>query len=157
VIEIAFTKVRLPFGWLGNMSPHPINIEGVIWPTAEHLFQALRFGRNAVIREDIRLQKSPMQAKFVAKRYVDQMTTVPRSEDDVLAMKMVLLLKLHEHPALKEQLLATGDTFIVEDESARAHRSPLFWGAKRIPGGWQGDNRLGKLWMEIRQSLRDAA
>lgn len=40
---IAFTKVSLPFGWMSNMSPHPIVHHSCEWPTAEHLFQALRF------------------------------------------------------------------------------------------------------------------
>jgi len=36
---IAFKKVKDPYGWLGNMSPHPIGE----FRTAEHLFQATRF------------------------------------------------------------------------------------------------------------------
>ncbi len=27
--DVAFTKVKLPGGWLGNMSPHPIMHEGL--------------------------------------------------------------------------------------------------------------------------------
>jgi hypothetical protein len=49
---IAFTKVRLPFGWLGNMNPFPLAHDGKVWPTAEHLFQALRF-EDGSIREAI--------------------------------------------------------------------------------------------------------
>jgi hypothetical protein len=29
--EIAFTKVDLPFGWLGNMANFPIRYEGVLF------------------------------------------------------------------------------------------------------------------------------
>jgi len=63
---IAFTKVKLPFGWMGNMSSHPIVEMGVEWPTAEHLFQADRF-TDPEIREKIRGIKNPMSAKICAK------------------------------------------------------------------------------------------
>ena len=42
-------------------------------------FQALRFEDEA-IQEEIRSRKSPMAAKFVAKRNKAQMVVVPRSE-----------------------------------------------------------------------------
>lgn len=51
---ITFTKVALPYGWLGNMSPHPIVVAGKTWKTAESLFQALRFAEDDPVREEIR-------------------------------------------------------------------------------------------------------
>ena len=36
---IAFTKVALPFGWLGNMAPYPVTYGGKAWRTTEALFQ----------------------------------------------------------------------------------------------------------------------
>ncbi len=162
--EIAFTKVKLPYGWLGNMSPHPIAfkngyLDDKIFKTAEHLFQCLRFEAGNPVREQIRLQVGPMQAKFCAKHYADQMIVAPRSEQDVFNMRFVLLCKLEEHPGLRQQLLATGDATLIEDCSSRPNESGLFWGAARIGTEanwtWTGKNTLGNLWMEIRQSLRD--
>ena len=46
--SISFTKVSLPFGWLGNMSPFPILYEGKEWKTTEALFQALRFDDESI-------------------------------------------------------------------------------------------------------------
>ena len=40
---ISFSKVALPYGWLGNMAPYPIIYEGKRWRTIEALFQSLRF------------------------------------------------------------------------------------------------------------------
>ena len=62
---IAFTKVKLPFGWLGNMSPHPIIFWDKEWRTAEALFQAGRFVTDDPIREEIRAEASPMSAKMI--------------------------------------------------------------------------------------------
>ena len=66
IVVIEFTKVDLPYGWLGNMYASPISYEGKIWLTSEALFQALRF-EDEEIRELIRLEKSPMGAKMKAK------------------------------------------------------------------------------------------
>jgi hypothetical protein len=40
---VAIRKVNDKFGWMGNMSPHPINYAGQVWRTAEAAFQAARF------------------------------------------------------------------------------------------------------------------
>src|SRR5262249_49560871 len=62
---IAFTKVDLPYGWLGNMAPFPVMHDGRGYRTTEALFQALRFDQEP-IREAIRGEKSPMAAKMRA-------------------------------------------------------------------------------------------
>jgi predicted NAD-dependent protein-ADP-ribosyltransferase YbiA (DUF1768 family) len=163
-----FTKVSLPFGCLGNMSPHPIGFDfghkQVVYPTAEHLFQVLRFSPDSPIRDEIRDIKSPMAAKWHAKKYAHLMTVEPRSDQDLFNMRFVLLCKLREHPIVKETLLSTGNSTIIEDCSNRP-QDPLFWGAKRVVGNgntglndgevaWFGENVLGKLWMIIRDELR---
>jgi predicted NAD-dependent protein-ADP-ribosyltransferase YbiA (DUF1768 family) len=51
--EIAFTKVDLPFGWLGNMSDFPIRYEGVLFKNSEMLFQFLRFSGFPEIQKEI--------------------------------------------------------------------------------------------------------
>jgi ribA/ribD-fused uncharacterized protein len=146
---IAFTKVDLPYGWLGNMSPHPVTHDGKTYRTAEALFQALRFDDEA-IREAVRNEKSPMAAKMRAKKHRDKFIVAPQSTIDVENMRAVLHRKLACHPTLTNLLAATGDAFIVEDCSRRPRGSGLFWGAALVDGQWQGANTLGRLWMEIR-------
>jgi len=152
---IAFTKVALPFGWLGNMAPYPVTYGGKAWRTTEALFQALRF-EDESIREAIRQEKSPMAAKMVAKRHKSQMVVVPMGAADLDNMRRALRLKLQAHPALGRQLLATGGARIVEDCSRRPHGSGLFWGAALREGRWVGENWLGRLWEELRASLRES-
>lgn len=152
--EIAFTKVKLPFGWLGNMSAFPIIYEEKEYLTTEALFQALRFTNRPDIQELIRLEKSPMSAKLVAKGKIELMDeNILYSEKDIDNMRLCLKLKLEQHPELKEQLKATGDTIIIEDCSNRPHGSGLFWGAEKTENGWNGKNILGVLWMELRDKL----
>src|SRR5258708_103404 len=84
---IAFTKVALPYGWMGNMSPHPITLVGRTWRSSEALFQAGRFSLGDPIREEIRAQTSPMAAKMVAKREKDKMVVIPQSQEDLQLME----------------------------------------------------------------------
>lgn len=150
---ISFTKVKLPFGWLGNMAPFPITVNGETWRTAEALFQAMRFD-DPTIQQAIRSQTSPMAAKMVAKKHKADMAVVPCSDADVENMLVVLRLKLQQHPDLRAELRATGRATLVEDCTARPNGgSALFWGAAQQYGVWVGENRLGKLWMRLRDEL----
>ena len=94
--DVIIRDVKGEYGWLGNMSPHPVEHDGIWWKTAEALFQALRFPMDAVndegenIREIIRAQKSPMAAKMKAKSSKSQMIIEPMGVEDLKNMKMVL-------------------------------------------------------------------
>ena len=154
---IGFTKVALPYGWLGNMSPYPLDFGGIIWRTSEALFQALRFTDND-IKELIRAEKSPMGAKFVMKANKEFITTEPHSIKDVNNMRMCLKIKLQQHPELVDELIKTGDKLIYEDVTARGDKGGnLFWGAMLVENEdgfhWVGKNTLGILWMELRKEV----
>jgi len=156
---ISFTKVALPFGWLGNMSPYPVEYQGKTWKTTEALFQALRFN-DEDLREEIRKEPSPMGAKLKAKGFVkkfgeSKMCVDPLSKKDLDNMRMCVRLKIDQHPYLLKQLLDTKDLPIYEDVSSRGKRgSNLFWGALQENVIWVGNNHLGKIWEEIRDSYK---
>ncbi len=152
-MDILIRKVKDLHGWLGNMSPYPVQFNEKLYRTTEALFQALRFSDEEVI-EEIRAEKSPMAAKFVAKRYKKQMVVEPLSAADVENMKVCLKLKIDQHPELRDRLLATGEDEIIEDCSKRKRGSGLSWAAALEDTGWEGTNMLGKLWMELRAGLR---
>jgi ribA/ribD-fused uncharacterized protein len=152
---IAFTKVALPFGWLGNMAPYPVTWEGREWRTTEALFQALRFS-DEEIREKIREQKSPMSAKMVSKPFADRRVVEVGSAQDIENMKLCIQLKLEQHPQLQQELSKTGDKLIVEDVTSRGARGTnLLWGSLQKDGEWHGQNVLGHLWMQARDKLND--
>ncbi len=151
-MPVLIRKVKEPFGWLGNMSPHPIETEHHNFLTSEALFQCLRFDDPEII-EEIAAQKSPMAAKMKAKKHKGEMIVEPMSDEDVDNMRLCLRLKLKQNPELKDQLLATGDEPIIEDCSKRPRGSGMFWGMALKGGEWVGENTLGKLWMELRSQL----
>jgi ribA/ribD-fused uncharacterized protein len=153
-MEIAFTKVKLPYGWLGNMSPYTIIYENIQYKTTEALFQALRFINNPEVQEIIRNEKSPMGAKMVAKSHKSLVEEgLMYSQKDIDNMELCLNLKLEQHPELKKILIETGVEEIIEDCSSRPHGSGLFWGSAKQNGVWVGENILGKLWMKKRLEL----
>ena len=158
---VSFTKVSLPYGGLGNMAPYPVVFEGKTWRTSETLEQGLRFlavGRED-IAEEIRASKSPMGAKMVAKKnyaLLGDRASAAAKREDLDRMRTVLRLKFEAHPALRAELLSTGDALLIEDVSARPSASGLYWGmARNGDGSWRGENRLGILLGELRSSLRN--
>jgi len=154
--DVVIRRVRDPFGYLGNMSPHPVSYHGAggEFSTAEALFQALRFPRDSQMREEIRAARSPMDAKALARQNAALMHVVPQSAQDLENMHFVLACKIVRHAEVKDGLLSTGDRHIIEDCTARQTESGLFWGAACRDGVWFGLNMLGILWMELRDKLR---
>jgi ribA/ribD-fused uncharacterized protein len=152
---ITFTKVKLSWGWLGNMSAYPVTHENVVWKTTEHLFQALRFTGDSPVRQEIAAIGSPMGAKMCAKKHAAEMVVTPRSEIDLDNMRLCLHLKLVAHTALQAILVSTGKALLVEDVSKRPRsESNLFWGMAQQNGQWVGHNWLGRLWMELRHDYQ---
>ncbi|MEY2926239.1 MAG: hypothetical protein RL367_716 [Pseudomonadota bacterium] len=147
----AFRKTVEDFGGLSNMAPgYPIVIGGQNIRTSEALYQACRFPHLPDVQKMIFAQASPMTAKMRAKPF--------RSEsrpdwDDVRIpiMKWCLRIKLAQNwSKFGDLLLKTGELPIVEDS-----RKDDFWGAKvDCDGLLKGRNVLGRLLMELRQSLK---
>ena len=150
---IWINKVAEKYGWMGNMAPYPITVEGKIWRTSEALFQGMRFD-DEVIKEIIRQEKSPMGAKMKAKKYSGQMVVVPMSDLDVEQMKKCVRLKFDQHPALKKMLLDTVGSYIYEDIGNRKGERHKFWGVKKISENeGDGQNMMGRILMELRDEL----
>lgn len=147
----------MPYGWLGNMSAHPVIWQGKEWRTAEAAFQAMRFDDPA-IREELRAIMSPMGVKMRTKKLKHRMTIQPDHsafvERDLRNMAKVLQLKLDCNPDLVPLLLETGDREIIEDVTARPRGSSLFWGKALVDGAWIGEGHLGRLWAEVRRIRR---
>ena len=152
VVIIEFSKVDLPYGWMGNMYGSPIHYDGKIWKTSEALFQSLRF-QDEAIRELIRGEKSPMGAKMKAKGNKKDMIIDPMSEKDIENMKMVVKMKFDQNTVLKSKLKISGEHVIVENIGKRNGERHFFWGMKKINGEWVGNNMMGKILMELRREL----
>jgi ribA/ribD-fused uncharacterized protein len=167
--DISFTDVKGDYGWLGNMSPYIVKYKDEWYRTAEALFQCMRYEGFPQVQGEIKAAKSPMNAKWAAKKKENfaliegRETQEERERNDLCRMRECLLRKLEANPDLKRRLLGTKDARIIEDCTKRPRGSGIFWGMARIekmqPDGttvtnWQGRNELGKLWMAIRDELQ---
>jgi N-glycosidase YbiA len=134
-----------PYGCFSNFAAYPIEIDGVVWPTVEHYFQAQKFpGTEHADR--IRAASSPMVAKRLGRsRHVPLRPDWEAVKDDV--MRRAVLRKFEQHPDVRAVLLATGDEEIVEN----APRD-YYWGCG---AKGTGKNMLGRILMEVRATLRE--
>jgi ribA/ribD-fused uncharacterized protein len=167
---IAFTKTKEDYGWMSNMSAHLVRYKGEWFPTAEHLFQFMRYEgmkpillnnkRDAVewvdearIKKEILETANPLVAKKIAQKYRKLWTTT--KEHDIAIMNKVVRWKLAFHSEFIRMLIATGDETIIEDASDRASGSGKLWGAAlQEDGTWDGENNLGHIWMKVREDLK---
>ncbi len=146
---VGFKKVKERYGWLGNMSAHPIEYKGKIWKTCECLFQSLRFKDEDIIKI-LRNEGSPMGVKMKSKKYKEKMVVEVMSKMDVENMKLVVKLKYDKYEWIRKELNKLKGKIIYEDVSnRRSGKRKLFWGGKIENGKFIGENVLGKIWMEL--------
>ena len=142
--KITFYSVVDSFGEFSNFADFSIKLDGKIWPTSEHYFQAQKF-EDVGVREQVRKSKSPMLA---AKLGRDRKLTLRRDWESVKVeiMKKAVRAKFEQHTELAALLVSTGGAELIEHTENDA-----FWGDG---GDGKGRNMLGRILMEIRQELR---
>jgi N-glycosidase YbiA len=144
---IRFYNVSDPYGCFSNFAPYPIKLKGKVWPTSEHYFQAQKFA-GTEHEEAIRREPSPMIAARMGRSRQRPLRHDWESVKDNV-MREAVLAKFTQHPDLQEILLGTGDALLVEHTE-----KDRYWADG---GDGSGKNRLGKILMEIRRQLREAA
>lgn len=147
-MAIYFYLPRDEWGWLSNFSPHGVELDGAWWPTVEHFFQAAKFvetdpGHAATIQ---RAQKPRDAARMGRDRSHPIRSDWETVKDDI--MRRAVRRKFEKHEGLRRQLLATGDEELVE-----ASPTDFYWGCG---GDGTGQNKLGRILIEVREGLRTA-
>ncbi len=133
------------YAFLSNFAPSPMRVRGELYPTVEHLYQALKtleFDQ----REEIKLAPTPGRAKRLGRK-VD--LRADWGEIKEVEMLKSVRLKFKLNPNLRQRLLSTGDAELVEGN----HWHDNTWGdcycsrCKELPG----QNLLGKILMLVRK------
>jgi ribA/ribD-fused uncharacterized protein len=145
---VVFRSTKAEFGGLSNMaSGFSININGVIIPSAEHLYQACRYPLFPDFQEEIIQQNSPMTAKMISKKHLKY----ARQDWDNVRFKIMrwcLEVKLSQNwEKFSQVLLKTGDKAIVE-----LSPKDKIWAAVKEGDKLIGTNALGRLLMELREN-----
>lgn len=145
--SISFRKTNEVFGGLSNMSSgYSLNVNGILIPTAEHLYQACRFPDYPEIQEAIILESSPMNAKSISRKY-NHLTREDWENVRIKIMRWCLQIKLSQNwDKFSSLLIQTGDKNIVEYT-----QKDKLWGATLDGDFYIGVNALGRLLMEVRE------
>jgi N-glycosidase YbiA len=141
---IHFYSASGDFGCFANFSPHPIVLKSKTWPTSEHYFQAQKFA-GTPDEEEVRRAKSPMVAARMGRSRKRPLRKDWESVKDSI-MREAVLAKFTQHAELRETLLTTGDSMIVEHT-----KNDNYWGDG---GDGSGKNRLGEILMQVREEVR---
>jgi len=139
------TAFRGEHEFLSNFYAHPITLDGETYPTAEHAFQALKTLQPA---ERLKVRETP--TPYAVKRLGKRVTL--REDWNSLrfeVMERVIRAKFSD-PELAVRLRETEERELIEGNNWR----DTTWGCVRAQGGgWKGQNRLGKILMQVRAEL----
>jgi ribA/ribD-fused uncharacterized protein len=139
-----FYSVKDLYGEFSNFALFPINIEGVIWPSSEHFYQAHKF-LDHDLQEKVRAAASPFLAAQIGRD-----PSLPMREDWDEVKDGVMLIALHakysQYSVLKELLASTGKSHIYEHT-----KNDCYWADC---GDHSGKNMLGQQLMQIRTEIQ---
>lgn len=139
-----------PYGVFSNLYKRDFVFEGVLYPTAEHAYQAGK-ARKESVRDWILSAPSPSLVAMAAHGLYTWDISPNWSKIKFARMKDVLRAKYAQHLDLAEILLSTGEARLVESTKTDnlVNRT---WG--EVNG--KGKNMLGVLLMEVRAELRQS-
>ncbi|MCU7919935.1 MAG: NADAR family protein [Candidatus Thiodiazotropha sp. (ex Epidulcina cf. delphinae)] len=147
--EISFYRANeKPYGGFSNLYRCEIEFEGIIYPTAEHAYQAGK-ARRPEVRDWLMAAPSPALLAMAAHGLYHWDIAPGWSKTKFNRMRAILWEKFTQHQDLGELLLGTGDMRLVEKPRTDNPTNRL-WG--EVNG--KGKNMLGTLLMEVRSELR---
>jgi N-glycosidase YbiA len=141
---VNFYSVSDEFGEFSNFALYPFALDGEQWQTSEHYFQSQKFEDKAY-KTKIRKSNSPMLAARMGR---DRKQKLRRDWESVKVgvMRTAVLAKFTQHEDLRVLLLSTGNSKLVEHTE-----NDDYWGDG---GDGSGKNMLGRILMQVRESLR---
>ena len=140
---INFYHVSDEYGCFSNFSPHPVVMDGKLWPTSEHYFQAQKFN-DVAYQEKIRQAKTPR----IAARMGRDLTKQIRLDWEAVKlsiMRDVIREKFKQHADIRQILISTGDAIIIEHTA-----NDSYWGDG---GDGSGKNMLGRILTQVRDEF----
>ena len=139
--EILFYEQE--FYVFSNLSSFKLEWKGVLWMTSEHAYHSEKFEDLKIIKQ-LKNTRSAHDAMKLAYANKDK---YKKNWDSIKLgiMKKILMAKVQQHPYVKKKLLESGNKELVENSWRDS-----YWG-----GGpnKDGENHLGKLWMEVRDEI----
>lgn len=140
---------------LSNFSSFNLEWEGLTFPTSEHAYHWEKFACDALGlpggRSDIAHLVMTAPSAHEAFKIAERNKAKRRADWDEVKVEImhgILRAKAEQHEYVRRKLLDTGDRELVENSWRDDYWG---WGPKQ-----DGQNMLGKLWMQVRAELRSA-
>ncbi len=146
-MTIYFYSTQGEHGCFSNFSRHRFELDGQVWPTSEHYFQAQKFAGTAYA-ETIRQARTAKEAARLGRdRSQPLRPDWEQVKDEV--MRHGVQRKFEAHASARTVLLGTGEELLMENAPG-----DYYWGCGK---DGTGQNKLGKILMEVRTRLRQQA
>lgn len=130
---------------LSNFSAFNVVMGGVTYMTSEHAYHANKFPTDVIAALAVINAPSAHEAFKAGQRFKERR----RGDWDAVkvdVMRAIIRAKFDQHEYVRRKLLATGDRELVEN----SWRDDFWgWGPSK-----DGQNMLGKLWMELREKIK---
>jgi ribA/ribD-fused uncharacterized protein len=149
--EVHFWKPEgKPYGALSNLFARPVVVGGIRYRSAEHAYKAAQ-ARRLQVRAWLRNAPTAELVANAGEKLPKHETVKGWTGKRVEVMRRILKAKFLQHEDLRRLLLETGECRLVEwaPEDNDINR---FW--SEVRGSGVGQNRLGKLLMDLRRELR---
>lgn len=130
---------------LSPFSAHRIEVWGEVFPTFEHAYQSSRI-KPGPEREAIKSAASPMDAWREGQKYKNNPELQIENFDKDAVAEELFRAKLAQHPDIAAILKESDDR-----ELLKVYDTDYYWGTG-VDGS--GENRMGKLWMKLRDELK---
>lgn len=128
--------------WLSNMTYVKIEYKGIVYPSTENFYQAMKYKE---ISTRVLISKlTPSEAKKYSRE--NQMTSL-NFESNKLKIMLYAQRKKYSQEPFRTKLLSTGDCVLEEGN----WWGDKFWGVDIKTR--EGENHLGKLIMQVREEL----
>ena len=159
VEAVFFHKPEEPHGYLSNWYLSPFEIDGIHFSSTEQyiMYQKCMIFGDTISAEKVLATDDPEKQQAIGQKANGFVDNVWAGKRQLIAMRG-LFAKFSQNEDLKQNLLDTGDAYLVEC----AH-SDRIWACgirlndeKRFDASqWRGQNILGFALMEVRSSLRN--
>lgn len=136
---INFIETRLHD--LSPFSAHQVELDGVVYKTAERAYHCLRVVPDA--RGKIAITRSPLDAWREAQVCKKQNQLIEHDKDAL--MEKIFRAKLEQHEDVRRVLRLTGERVLL-----KVFDKDYYWGTG---ADGTGENNMGKLWMKLRAEL----
>lgn len=145
----SITSFKEEYRFLSNFYQTPVTYKGLTYPNAEAAFQAQKCEKEED-KVKYTLVKNPVRAKQMGKKEPN----LPENWREISYDIMLEIIRAKfAVPEMDEKLLATGDAELIEGNN---HHDNI-WGDCTCPkcASKVGQNRLGKILMQVREELKE--